>query len=79
MNEQIIRDKITEILNNNTQEMEGYCYFGSNPVISSDDYDDVVNEVIRCIIDPLLEKLERLQKENTEINWVINPDRMGQW
>lgn len=42
-------DKILEILKSHTKEMEGYSYFGSNPGVSEDDYDDIAKEIIAVI------------------------------
>ncbi len=43
------REKIKAILDDHTREMEGYCYFGSNPGISEDDYDEIVDEIIETL------------------------------
>lgn len=45
--EKILRDKIVEILSGFTQEMENYSYFGSNPGIEEDDYEDVADEILK--------------------------------
>jgi hypothetical protein len=41
------RELIVKILNSYTQEMEGYSYFGKNPGISIDDYDEIANEIVK--------------------------------
>ena len=43
------QEKIKTILDSYTKEMEGYGYFGSNPGISVDDYDDIVDEIIQTL------------------------------
>lgn len=40
-----MKDKIIEILKAHTREMEGYSYFGSNPGISEDDYEEIAEEI----------------------------------
>lgn len=44
--DKILRDKIVAILDTFTQEMEGYSYFGSNPGIDNDDYEDVADALM---------------------------------
>lgn len=44
--EYLIRSRIEAILATFTQEMEGYSYFGSNPGIPEDDYDDVAEAIM---------------------------------
>ena len=44
--EKDIRDKIEAILGKFTREMEGYSYFGSNPGIQQDDYDEVAEAIM---------------------------------
>lgn len=46
LNEKIIRDRIEAILGTFTREMEGYSYFGSNPGVSEDDYDEVAEAIM---------------------------------
>ena len=41
-----IRRRIVEIMDRHTKEMEGYSYFGSNPGIAEDDYEDVADEIM---------------------------------
>lgn len=40
------RRRIEEVLEDNTREMENYSYFGSNPGVPSDSYDDVAEEIM---------------------------------
>ena len=42
----LTRKRIEDILATFTQEMEGYSYFGSNPGIKEDDYDDVAEAIM---------------------------------
>lgn len=44
--EKCIRDRIEEILGTFTREMEGYSYYGSNPGIKEDEYDDVAEAIM---------------------------------
>jgi adenosine deaminase len=44
-----IKQAIIAALKNNTKEMEGYSYFGSNPGVSEDDYEEVADEVIKAL------------------------------
>lgn len=41
-----IRERIVAIIARHTREMEGYSYFGSNPGIAEDDYEDVADEIM---------------------------------
>lgn len=41
-----LRNKIIAVLEQFTREMEGYSYFGSNPGISEDDYEDVAEAIL---------------------------------
>jgi hypothetical protein len=41
-----IRDRIIAIIDRHTQEMEHYGYFGSNPGVSVQDYEDVADEIM---------------------------------
>ena len=41
-----IRERIVAIMARHTQEMEGYSYYGSNPGISEDDYEDVADDIM---------------------------------
>lgn len=38
--------KVISIINNYTTEMEGYSYFGSNPGVSVENYDDIAEELL---------------------------------
>ena len=42
-----IRNRVVAIIDKYTREMEGYDYFGSNPGVSEDDYEDVADEIIK--------------------------------
>lgn len=44
-----IHAKIVKALDGFTTEMEGYSYFGSNPGIPVDDYDEVADAVIDAL------------------------------
>lgn len=44
----LIRDKLEAVLSKFTREMEGYSYYGSNPGISEDDYEDVAEEIMEA-------------------------------
>lgn len=46
LEEKLLRDRIIRIMSEWTREMEGYSYFGSNPGISEDDYEDVADEIL---------------------------------
>lgn len=41
-----IRERIVAVMKRYTQEMEGYSYFGSNPGIAEDNYEDVADEIM---------------------------------
>lgn len=41
-----IRDRIVAVIAKRTREMEGYCYFSSNPGISEDDYEDIADDIM---------------------------------
>lgn len=41
-----VRDRIIAIISQYTQEMEGYSYYGSNPGVSQDDYEDIAEEIM---------------------------------
>ena len=45
--EKAIRDRIVAVMARHTQEMEGYSYYGSNPGISEDDYEDIAEELMK--------------------------------
>lgn len=42
----VTRQLITNILEKYTREMENYSYFGSNPGVSTDDYEDVADLIM---------------------------------
>jgi len=46
--EKAIRDKIVAIISTYTTEMEGYSYFGSNPGVREDDYEDIADEIMQA-------------------------------
>lgn len=46
LQDKLVRDKIEAILGTFTREMEGYSYYGSNPGISEDEYDDVAEAIM---------------------------------
>jgi hypothetical protein len=39
----VLKEEILRILNSHTKEMEGYGYYGSNPGVPEDDYDEILN------------------------------------
>jgi hypothetical protein len=41
------RDRIVAIIARYTTEMEGYSYFGSNPGVPEDDYEDIADEIMQ--------------------------------
>ncbi len=41
------RDRIVAIIDQHTREMEGYGYFGSNPGVAKDDYEDVADDIMK--------------------------------
>ena len=45
--EKAIRDRIVAVMVKHTQEMEGYSYYGSNPGISEDDYEDIAEDIMK--------------------------------
>jgi len=46
LTDKLTRDKIEAVLKTFTQEMENYSYYGHNPGISEDDYDDVAESIM---------------------------------
>ena len=44
--EKDLRDKIVAILAGYTCEMEGYSYYGSNPGIKEEDYEDIAEAIM---------------------------------
>lgn len=45
--EKAIRDRIVKIISQYTTEMEGYSYFGSNPGVAEDDYEDIADDIMK--------------------------------
>jgi hypothetical protein len=45
--EKNIRDRIVAIISRHTREMEGYSYFGSNPGVAEDDYEDIADDIMQ--------------------------------
>jgi hypothetical protein len=41
------RDRIVSIIARHTREMEGYSYFGSNPGVAEDDYEDIADDIMK--------------------------------
>lgn len=41
-----LRKRIEAIMDKHTREMEGYSYYGSNPGIPEDAYDDVAEDIM---------------------------------
>lgn len=46
LTDKLTRDKIEAILKTFTREMENYSYYGHNPGISEDDYDEVAETLM---------------------------------
>ena len=46
--EKATRDRIIAIISSYSREMEGYSYFGSNPGVREDDYEDVADEIMQA-------------------------------
>jgi hypothetical protein len=44
--DKVVRDRIISIIARYTREMEGYSYFGSNPGVQEDDYEDVADAIM---------------------------------
>ena len=44
-----MKEIIIKILESHTHEMEGYSYYGSNPGVSEDDYEEIADEIIKAI------------------------------
>lgn len=44
--EKYLRDRVVAILAEYTCEMDGYSYYGSNPRIKEDDYEDVAEDIM---------------------------------
>jgi hypothetical protein len=45
--DKIIRDRIVAIIDRHTREMEGYSYFGRNPGVAVDDYEDIADDIMK--------------------------------
>ena len=41
------RDRIVAIIARYTTEMEGYSYYGSNPGVKEDDYEDIADAIMQ--------------------------------
>ena len=44
--EKELRDKLVDIIARFTEEMENYSYFGSNPGVPEDSYEDIAEEIL---------------------------------
>ena len=44
--DKVIRDQIVKMIQQHTREMGGYSYFGSNPGVSVDDYEELADEIM---------------------------------
>lgn len=42
-----VRDRIVAIIARHTREMESYSYFGKNPGVAEDDYEDVAEAIMK--------------------------------
>lgn len=47
LEDKLIRDRLIAIMAKYTQEMENYGYFGSNPGLPEDQYDEVAEEIMK--------------------------------
>jgi hypothetical protein len=45
----ITKEQILAILKSYEKEMEGYGYFSSNPGVSTDDFEDIADEILKKI------------------------------
>ena len=45
--EKAIRDRIVAVMAKYTQEMEGYSFYGSNPGVKEDDYEDIAEDLMK--------------------------------
>ena len=41
-----MRDRIIAVIARYTTDMEGYAYFGSNPGVKEDDYEDIADDIM---------------------------------
>lgn len=41
-----LKEIILQVLKSHTREMEGYSYYGSNPGVPEDEYEDVADEIV---------------------------------
>lgn len=58
-----MRVGLIKALKNHTKEMEGYSYYGSNPGVSEDDYEDVADEFLdNIVLKEVGELVEALEK-----------------
>lgn len=48
--EKAIVAQVMKIMDKRTQEMEGYSYYGSNPGMSVDDYEEVAIEIVKSLV-----------------------------
>jgi hypothetical protein len=46
LQEKLLRDKIVAVIEKYTKEMEGYSYFGSNPGVPEDDYEEIADDLL---------------------------------
>lgn len=46
LEEKLLRDKLIAIMEKYTQEMEGYSYFGSNPGVEQEDYEEIADDIL---------------------------------
>ena len=44
--EKELRDKLVAVIAKYTQEMEGYSYFGSNPGVEEEDYEEIADDLL---------------------------------
>ena len=47
MTKEEIKERIIAIIDNYTTEMEGYSYYGSNPGVRVDDYEDIAEDILQ--------------------------------
>ena len=46
LQEKLLRDKIIALIEKYTTEMEGYSYFGSNPGVPEEDYEEIADDLL---------------------------------